>query len=357
MLFTGSPNRYSIKPKEISLPSKWDLIRMVGQKSLSEKAQLKLEWMIFYYTIGGKNAKETAKHFGLSRKTLHKWLKRFNERNLKSLEEISRVPHQSRRWEVTREEEERVIFLRKKHLKYGKKKLRVIYRREFKQEISTWKIERVVRKHNLYPDPLARKKYLKQRKNLKPKLRINRLSKVDKFGFLWHIDAIIIWWYGVRRVIFTALEEATKIAYARVYNTNSSGFAQDFLERLEYLAKGKVEIIHSDNGSEFEGAFEKACLKLDILQAYSRPKTPKDNPCLERFNWTVQDEWLSLSEVGLDDVNEANKDLTQWLVEYNSYRPHEALDHQTPLEYAQEHYFKVLPMWSASTTLPEGLRV
>jgi len=29
---------------------------------------------------------------------------------------------------------------------------------------------------------------------------------------------------------------------------------------------------------------------LGINQIYSRVKTPKDIPALERFNWTVQDE-------------------------------------------------------------------
>lgn len=65
--------------------------------------------------------------------------------------------------------------------------------------------------------------------------------------------------------------------------------------------------------------------------------------------WTVQDEWLSLSEVGLDKIEEANGDLTPWLIEYNYERPHEALDYQTPLEYAQQYCFKVLPMPPAST--------
>ncbi|MBI2600346.1 transposase [Candidatus Daviesbacteria bacterium] len=56
---------------------------------------------------------------------------------------------------------------------------------------------------------------------------------------------------------------------------------------------------------------------------------------------------MKYSEVGLDDIQKANEDLTVWLVKYNSYRPHEALDYLTPLEYAQENFFQVLPMWSA----------
>jgi putative transposase len=116
-----------------------------------------------------------------------------------------------------------------------------------------------------------------------------------------------------------------------------------------YLVKGNVNFIHSDNGSEFEGSFKDACSLLGLTHIYSRPRTPTDNPALERFNWTIQDEWLELSEVGINDTNDANKDLTEWLVEYDDYRPHQSLDCETPLEYAEKQFFKVLPMWSART--------
>jgi hypothetical protein len=35
--------------------------------------RLRVEWMVFYYTAGNENASLTAKHFGISRKTFHKW--------------------------------------------------------------------------------------------------------------------------------------------------------------------------------------------------------------------------------------------------------------------------------------------
>lgn len=64
---------------------------------------------------------------------------------------------------------------------------------------------------------------------------------------------------------------------------------------------------------------------------------------LKRFNSSVQHEWLDYSLVGLDDILEANLDLTTWLVKYNSYRPHKSLDNLTPLEYATKNFFQVLP--------------
>jgi len=348
--FKISVNSAYFPSKDGPLKDRYTRLRNVAEKvGVSSKTKEKLEWIIFYQTVGKRNVSVTASYFGTTRKTLHKWLKRFDERNLLSLEEISRSPIKRRDWEVTLEEEERIVSLRKAHLKWGKKKLRRLYLNAYKECISTWKIERVIRKWNLFPDKERRNRYLRLKAKRKEKSYIRNFEKKDAFGFLWHIDAVIIWWYGTRRVIFTAMEERTKIAYARIYKTNSSTFSKDFLLRLVYLVDGKVNYIHSDNGSEFEGSFSDACKDLNLSQIYSRPHTPKDNPALERFNRTVQDEWLSISETGLDDINNANKDLTNWLIEYNNVRPHETLDYLTPLEYAQENYFKVLPMWSAST--------
>lgn len=359
--FARSVQLAYFKSKDLPLPDRWNLLRGRARKTLSLDAQLKLEWIISYHTLFRRNAKSTALHFGISRKTFHKWLGRFNETNLTTLEESSRAPKKVRDWMVSHQEEMMIIKLRKENMELGKKKLKRIYFREYGLWISTWKIERVIRKHKLYPDPVKHDKLVEKKAKSEAKIRIHEVKAAIKqglipdtnqFGFLWHIDAIIIWWYGTRRIIFTALEETTKIGFARVYTTNKSNYAQDFLKRLMYLVEGRVDLMHSDNGSEFKGDFERACSSLNILQVYSRPRTPKDNPALERFNSTVQYEWLQYSNIGLDDILEANQDLTTWLVKYNSYRPHASLDYDTPLEYAHKNFFeKVLPMWPAYTFL------
>ena len=344
---------YYFQQKEINIPDKWLLLRRLGKDNLSTSAQEKLEWIIFYFTLGNQKVTATAAYFGTTRKTLHKYLSRFDERDLTTLEEQSRCPHATRGWTITDAEETNITDLRKRNMELGKKKLKVLYRKEYKTVITTWKIEQVIRKYKLYPDKVKHDKKVERRQRSKAKIRIHQVKEqvkqVDEFGFLWHIDAIIIWWYGQRRIIFTALEDKTKIAFARVYTANTSGLAEDFLKRLMYLVEGQIDIMHSDNGAEFQGDFEKACKALHIIQIYSRPYTPKDNPALERFNSTIQKEWLDYSEVGLDYLLEANSDLTIWLIKYNSYRPHEALDYLTPLEYAHEHFFKVSPMYPART--------
>ncbi len=342
----------TLRANPVDVPDKWTLLRRLAQNALSPSAKLKLEWVIFYHTVGNKKAKASAAHFGISRKTLHKWLVRFDERSLKSLEEHSRRPDNTRVWMVNQTQEIRIRKLRKENMEFGKLKLKRLYQREYKEDISTWKIERVIRAYKLFPDKqIHQKRYLRKNK-LEPKIRIHKvreqLRQIKEFGLLWHIDAVITHWNGVRRVIFTALEDNTKIAFARVYSSNTSNQSEDFLKRLYYLADGKISIIHQDNGSEFQGRFEDTCKRLNIAQIYSRAHTPKDNPALERFNRTIQEEWLNFSEVGLDDIQEANEELTLWLVKYNNIRPHQTLDYLTPLEYAQENFFQVLPMYPAS---------
>ena len=69
-----------------------------------------------------------------------------------SLADRSSAPHRKRHWGVTLIQEERIWRLRKGYPHYGKEKLKVLYEKEYSEEISTWKIERVVRRYKLYPD-------------------------------------------------------------------------------------------------------------------------------------------------------------------------------------------------------------
>ena len=87
----------------------------------------------------------------------------------------------------------------------------------------------------------------------------------------------------------------------------------------------------TDNGSEFAWEFETATAKLGIQRYFSRVKTPKDNPEIERFNETLEYEWLYNFNLSLDP-EELNYRLTEWLIEYNFNRPHQSLAYLTPVD-------------------------
>ncbi|KKW45056.1 MAG: ABC transporter, permease protein [Parcubacteria group bacterium GW2011_GWB1_56_8] len=67
----------------------------------------------------------------------------------------------------------------------------------------------------------------------------------------------------------------------------------------------------------------------------------------ERFNRTLKDEFISLGNA-VTDCALFNQKLTEWLVEYNFHRPHQALGYEVPVEYHYKHQ-KVLPMSPSST--------
>ena len=358
MYHVGNTYKYYVHPKEVKIPGKWELIRSVGKKSLSDKAQLKLEWIIFYHTVGKRNATDTAKHFGVTRKTIHKWLARFKEIDLSTLEEESRKPANTRRREISFIQKDRIRKLRKKHIKWGKMKLKRRYFKIYHEHISSWKIQKVIEDEKLYFNQVEHQKQEKKRKQAQknPRKRITEFEKKNIPNHLWHIDTVVFTLTeGGYRYLITAIDEITKLAFARFYKTHSSRQAADFLARLIYLTEGGIMNLHHDNGSEFEKYFKKACEELKLPQWYSRPHTPKDNLVLERFNRTIQEEFVDIIDIGIEDVDEFNKRLLDWLIEYNSVRPHETLDYLTPLEYIDLHPSGVSPMSPSSTKIAASL--
>ena len=352
-----SASFYFFKTKPIISRSRYESWRGVADLSgFTSQERLRVEWMVFYYTAAKENVTLTAQHFSISRKTFYKWFNRFRDSkyDVQSLADRSKAPCHKRNWEVTLIQEARIRRLRKRYPYYGKRKLKVLYEKEYSEEISTWKIERVIRRHKLYPDQKKAEKTARKRARArqKPKRRITQLVKEGGPCFLFQLDTIVIYWGNVKRYILTAVDHATKLGYARMYKNKSSRAATDFLYRLRYLVNQPTQNLQTDNGSEFALEFERATAKLGIQRYFSRVKTPKDNPEIERFNQTLEYEWLYDSNLSLDP-EELNPRLTEWLVEYNFNRPHQSLAYLTPVEYIERELAKihspVLPMWSAST--------
>ncbi len=280
----------------------------------------------------------TRERLRIERKTFHKWFKRFKDSkcNVHSLADQSKAPCHKRNWEVTLIQNERIRRLRKGYPYYGKNKLKVLYEKECSEGISTWKIERVIRRGRLYPDQKKAEKTARKRARARQKLkkRITQLVKKGRHCFLFQLDTIVIYWNNLKGYILTAVDHATKLGYARMYKNKSSRAARDFLYRLRYLVNQPIENLQTDNGSEFAFEFERATTKLSIPRYFSRIRTPKDNSEIERFNQTLEYEWLYNFNLSLDP-EELNPRLTEWLIEYNFNRPHQSLGYLAPIEYLE----------------------
>lgn len=312
---------------------------------LSKGAKLRLKWMDYYRS--SKNVSLTCRYFGISRKTFYHWFKHYDPNNLKTLEAKSSRPNRVRQWQVSREQESRIIRLRKQYIRYGKEKFKIIYEQDHHESISSWKIQRVIERRQLYYSPIKNYRLQAKKKKYQLKKRVIDLQKQSRRGFLVALDTIELNCYGYRRYILTGIDIYSKIAFARMYPGHGSYYAADFLKRIHYLLDGGIENIQTDNGSEFAKYFRLATQALKLEHYHSRPKTPKDNPFDERFNRTLQEEFIALGHLSNDCVR-FNKELTEWLVEYNFHRPHQSLGYATPINFHFEHH-KVLPMYPSST--------
>lgn len=318
----------------LRFPSKWERYRaMARTMGLSREARARLEWMIWYETVGRKNARATCRHFGIPPQTFYRWQARFEETNLRSLEDRSHRPLQVRSRTITPEEEQRVIQLRKAHLVYSKLKLAVLYREQYGTAISSWKIQKVIEAYRLYPHPQRATRTAAKRKRAQAKKRIAELTTQPRTGFLLSLDTVVVTWWGQRRYLLTAIDRFSRLGFARLYTTGSSLNAADFLRRLHELLDGRMVHVHSDNGSEFHKRFAEAAQDLHLTHWWSRVKTPTDNARLERFNRTIQEEFIADGNA-IPEPEVFNRKLADWLIEYNAHRPHAALGYRTPLQVA-----------------------
>lgn len=325
-------HNYVLRNELLQPIDKFNLWRKVAIKiGLSTNARLRLEWIIFYNTVGKKNATLTCNHYGIARSKFYFWLSRFNERNLKSLEDNSSTPKTKRKWDVNPDVLLKMIKLRRKYIHWGKMKLSVLYENTYGQKLSSWQFQKVIEEFELYPS----KKHSPYKRNGAKKQLIS-IDIRNQSKNLFSLDSKVLWLFGLKYYILMAVAHTGKLAYARAYTTHSSVAATDFLARLVYLLNASPDIILTDNGSEFQKHFEQACKLRNIKRYYSRVRTPKDNPEVERIIKTYIEEWLNDGKWS-PNIHKFNKYLTEWLIIYNTIRPHEKLNYLTPLQYSKKH--------------------
>ena len=120
---------------------------------------------------------------------------------------------------------------------------------------------------------------------------------------------------------------------ARVANTSLSGLR--VTRELDALMaiRGKPLTIVSDNGSELTSlAVLRWCQRTSIEWPYIAPGKPMQNGFVERFNGRFRDECLN--ETLFSNLAQARATISAWKEDDNLNRPHSALGHRSPAEFA-----------------------
>jgi transposase InsO family protein len=133
--------------------------------------------------------------------------------------------------------------------------------------------------------------------------------------------------------VFAAIDDATRLGFARVYPDETTASALAFLEECErfYHRHGiTIERVLTDNGKCFKRRWQDGCAARTIKAKRTRPYRPQTNGKVERFIRTLLEIWAYAYPYTHERERAAALDPA--LDAYNRFRRHRALNGLTPLQ-------------------------
>jgi transposase InsO family protein len=317
------------------------MLHSLRRFSRDEIAQERLKIIQFYDQFGEKATKEA---FGSDRKVVHVWKKRLkgNDNKLMALIPSSTRPHRVRRMHTDSRIIEFVRDKRQQHPRIGKEKLKPLldkYCNEHSiRSVSESTIGKIIKRNKLffqrsgrvYHDPSS--KVAQNALKRKKRLRVKHPPKHTEYGH-FQADSSYLFLDGLRRYIISAIDSKLKFAFSSCYSYLSSRNGKEFLRRLEMVYPLNIKSMQTDNGSEFLGDFDEHLKSRKIPHYFSYPRCPKINGCVERYNRTLKEEFVENNLDAIDNIDVFRRRLTEYLVFYNTERPHKTLGLKSPVDY------------------------
>jgi transposase InsO family protein len=139
---------------------------------------------------------------------------------------------------------------------------------------------------------------------------------------------------GVGRIYQqTYIDTYCKVSFAKLYDRKNALVAADLLNDkvLPFYEEHEIPLLRvlTDRGTEYCGQVEHHEYELylaveDIDHSKTRARSPQTNGICERFHKTVLNEFYQITfrKKVYTSIEELQKDLDEWLVEYNEKRPH-----------------------------------
>ena len=270
---------------------------------------------------------ELAERYGISRKTAYKWVDRYDEDAAQGLAERSRAPHTHGR-ATTAAIGEAVLALRRKHPRWGPKKLRAILCEREPRRVwpAASTIGDLLRREGL-SEPRRRPRYVVPlTQPLAAAQTPNDVWTADFKGWFRTAD-------GTRCDPLTIADACSRfVLCCRIVAPSAAG-VRPWFERT-FREYGLPGAMRTDNGSPFAttGAGQLSqlavwWLKLGIQLDRIDPGRPEQNGRHERFHLTLQEE-TTTPPATTPRQQQARFD--RLLREFNTERPHEALGQQPP---------------------------
>ena len=280
--------------------------------------------------VEGQTPTAVAAAFGVTVKTVRKWVARFQTEGVKGLHDRSRPHHLHR---PTPAATVATVEALRRQRWTGQQIAAAV-------GVSPATISRILRRlglnriQALEPATPVRR-YEREHPGELIHIDIKKLGRFDRVGHRITGDRTS---QSKRRgvgweFVHICIDDASRVAFSQILPDEKKESAVAFLKAtVAYDANLGVTItrVMTDNGSCFRSkAFRSACRDLGLKHIRTKPYTPKTNGKAERFIQTALREWAYAQAYSTSDHRAAA--LPIWLHRYNWHRPHSSLKSKAPI--------------------------
>jgi transposase InsO family protein len=274
---------------------------------------------------------EVAERYGVSRQAVHRWLRRYQQGGLDVLADRSHrprgCPHQ-----LAAAVEARRCERRRAHPGWGPRRLGHELARQGVEPLpSRATIYRVLLRNGLVEPQASRRAKTAWRRWQRE--RPMQLWQMDVMGGLQLAD-------GGEAKLVTGIDDHSRFCVAAgvVGRATARAVCRVFTQAM--ACHGVPEELLSDNGKVFTGRFgpnpgevlfDRICRENGITHRLTAPRSPTTTGKIERFHKTLRDELLATLPP-FPNLEVAQKVIDDWVEDYNTRRPHQALAMGTPAE-------------------------
>jgi transposase InsO family protein len=311
--------------------------RLARTREVSKQARQRLKW-IDYYMSHGNNARLTCRHFDVSPQTFYRWKRRYNPKDLKSLEDRSRRPRHVRQPTASIGLLEAVLGKREAHPRWGKEKIAKLLNEDGWQ-VSVSMVGRIIKRlkdRGLLKEPIWNSVSVRKRQQQRPyATRKPKWYEPKEPGDIVQLDTMDVRPLpGVVVKHFTARDVISRWDVLEAHTRASSSVATAFMHTLLARMPFPIRAIQVDGGSEFMADFERECQRLGVKLFVLPPNSPKLNGHVERAHRSHTEEFYELTNSGFE-IAELNQALFEWEKVYNTVRPHQSLGYLTPQKFLE----------------------
>ena len=279
-----------------------------------------------------KPFKHLCAEFGISEKTGYKWKNRFFEKGKAGLLDESKNPSHPNT--IDSDTAAELIRIKNAHVAWGPKKIREIYARAYpnKEVPSLSSVKRILDKAGLVKKRIIRKPASSDCPRLQQQIQASESNDV------WCID-FKGWWKsgGEKCEPLTVRDKLSrKILCVQLMTSKTSEAVRVVMTKL-FKTYGLPKAIHSDNGAPFAAAngtlnltnLSAWWITLGIMPDRSLKGCPGQNGSLERMHADIAREIEGKNTGGIKTTQAF---IDEWVKDYNSVRPNEAIGMKTPDE-------------------------